>query len=399
MSPVWRRARTKAEAQRLLRETRAELSHSGSISDATRTVAEAVDEYRALRASTQGLSDGTIEQDEWPLKLIESGLGRTRLASLTVGDCDRFLRQVAAGDFGKRPGDRYLRRLRRTLINVVQNEMRTGSLSRNVAELAMTPTSQKEAKKMRALTADELQALMDHASAGRLVIIELCGRCGLRPAEARSVRWADINLDRGELTISGQMNRRDERTAPKTRKAARTIPIDGGTVDRLKLWRDEQAEMRATARNAWVDQGLVATTAVGSPIDRHSLARSLRLYCSKVGIEPSISPYELRHTAISMQADARHSSWEIADWAGTSEAMISDVYRHRLGRVSSLRPRSQVVGEVSSDPYCHRLRLAALTSLRFAQTFSAESRPVKRRQDLRLATGQALRSQRELSSH
>ena len=338
----WRRARTKAEAQRLLREMRAELSQSGSISDATRTVAEAVDEYRALRASTQGLSDGTIEQDEWPLKLIESGLGHVRLASLTVGECDRFLRQVAAGDFGKRPGDRYLRRLRRTLINVVQNEVRTGSVFRNVAELAMTPTSQKEAKKMRALTADELQALLDHATGGRLIIIELCGRYGLRPAEARAVRWKDVSLDRGELTISGQMNRQDKRTAPKTKKAARTIQIDGGTVDRLMLWRNEQDQMRATARSAWVDQGLVATTAVGSPIDRHSLARSLRLYCSQVDIEPSISSYELRHTAISMQANAGHSSWEIADWAGTSETMISDVYRHRLRRVSNIQPVDRI---------------------------------------------------------
>ncbi len=152
------------------------------------------------------------------------------------------------------------------------------------------------------------------------------------------MRWIDIDFDQGELTISGQMNRHDERTAPKTKKAARTIKVDEQTIDRLKLWRDEQNELRAAARSAWVDEGLVATTAVGSPIDRHSLARSLRLYCSTVGIEPSISPYELRHTAISMQADAGHSSWEIADWAGTSEAMISDVYRHRIRRISGLQP-------------------------------------------------------------
>lgn len=337
---LWRRARTKAEAQDLLREMRDEYSQSGSISDANRTIAQAVDEYRALRASTQGLSQATIEQDEWPLKLIDTGLGRTKLASLSVADCDRFLRQVAAGQHGKPPGDRYLRRLRRTLVNVVQNEMRIGTISRNVADLAMNPVSQSKAKKMRALATEQLQALMAQASGGRLVIIELSGRYALRPAESRAIRRDDINLDQGELTISGQMNRRSERTAPKTKKAARTIQIDNQTVERLKLWHAEQDELRAVARNAWVEQGLVATTAVGSPIDRHSLARSLRLYCTKARIEPAISPYELRHTAISMQADAGHTSWEIADWAGTSEAMISDVYRHRLRRVSALGPSS-----------------------------------------------------------
>ncbi len=334
----WRRARTKAEAQALLREMSDELRRSGSIADANRTLQEAVDEYRALRASTQGLSQGTLDQDEGPLKLIDTGLGHQRLASLTVADCDRFLRRAAAGELGRTLGDRYLRRLRRTLINVVQNEMRIGSVSRNVAHLALAPSSQKTSKDMRALTIDELRALLDVATDGRLIVIDLCGRNGLRPAEARAVRWIDVDLDQGELTVSGQMNRQNERTGPKTKKAGRTIQIDGHTADRLRAWRTEQEEYRNVARGAWVEHGLVVTTAVGSPIDRHSLARSIRLCCSKAAIMPSISPYELRHTAISMQADAGHSSWEIADWAGTSEAMISQVYRHRLRRVATLRP-------------------------------------------------------------
>lgn len=334
----WRRARTKAEAQALLREMRDELHRSGSIADANRTVGQAVAEYRALRASTQGLSQGTLDQDEGPLKLIDAGLGRQRLASLTVAECDRFLRRAAAGKLGRPLGDRYLRRLRRTLINVLRNEMRVGSVSRNVADLAVTPRSQKTSKDMRALTVDQLRALLDVATDGRLIAIDLCGRNGLRPAEARAVRWVDVDLDQGELTISGQMNRRNERTGPKTKKAARTIQIDERTIDRLALWQADQARHRLVARSAWVEQGLIVTTAVGSPVDRHSLARSLRLYCSKVGINPAISPYELRHTSISMQADAGHSSWEIADWAGTSESMISDVYRHRLRQTARLRP-------------------------------------------------------------
>ncbi len=39
-----------------------------------------------------------------------------------------------------------------------------------------------------------------------------------------------------------------------------------------------------------------------------------------------------------MQADAGRSSWDLADWAGTSEAMINRVYRLRLRRVTSVLP-------------------------------------------------------------
>ncbi|MGH1488209.1 MAG: site-specific integrase [Acidimicrobiales bacterium] len=334
----WRRARTKAEAQALLRKMQDELALTGAIADPQRTVGKAIAQYRQVRASTEGLSRGTLEHDKGPLNLIESGLGGRKLSSLSVDDCDRFLRQATDGKFGRPLGKRYVRRLRRTLINVLQNEMRIGTVTRNLAELTMTPNSSKPAKEMRALTVEELIDLLELATDGRLIIIDLCGRNGLRPAEARAVRWQDVNLDAGELTISGQLNRRSERTAPKTKKAGRTIQIDEQTIGRLKLWKDTQNELRSTIRGAWVEHDLVATTAVGSPVDRHSLARSLRLYCQKLGIEPAVSPYELRHTAISMQADVGQASWEIADWAGTSEAMISDVYRHRLRRVSNLLP-------------------------------------------------------------
>ena len=99
--------------------------------------------------------------------------------------------------------------------------------------------------------------------------------------------------------------------------------------------------MRTAARNAWHDLDIVASTAQGTPIDRHSLARSLRLLCRRTAIDPPVTPYELRHTAISMQADAGLSSWDIADWAGTSEAMINRVYRHRLHRVSRVLPADE----------------------------------------------------------
>jgi len=94
--------------------------------------------------------------------------------------------------------------------------------------------------------------------------------------------------------------------------------------------------MRTRAGSTWQDLDIVASTGQGAPVDRNSLAKSLRLMCRRAGIDPAVTPYELRHTAISMQADAGRSSWDISDWAGTSEAMINRVYRHRLRRVATL---------------------------------------------------------------
>ncbi len=61
---------------------------------------------------------------------------------------------------------------------------------------------------------------------------------------------------------------------------------------------------------------------------------------TKLGFDPPLIPYDLRHTAITLQSGSKlgYSDWELADWAGTSERMINEVYRHRTDRVVPVRP-------------------------------------------------------------
>jgi integrase len=322
-----------------------ELSSAGTVSNQRRTVGEAIDDYEVTREA-QGLSRGTFDQNRWQLNIVRDGLGRQRVASLTVAECDSFLEAAARGIGERRPISRaHVARIRFVLINVLANEMRVGHLTRNVAELAILPADTVEKKERRALNSEELAALLGAATGSRLVLIDLIARNGLRPAEARALRWSDVDLELGRLTVSGQLNRQNQRTKPKTRRSARSLQLDETTISRLRAWSDEQAELRKTARNAWIDLDIIASTARGNPIDRHAFARSLRTLCASCEIDPPINPYELRHTAITMQADAGHSSWDIADWAGTSEQMISEVYRHRLTSVSRLKPPGRSVPE------------------------------------------------------
>ena len=168
---------------------------------------------------------------------------------------------------------------------------------------------------------------------------DLCGRNGLRPAEARALRWQDVRLDQGELEITGQMDRTNNRGPVKrAANAARTIGIDQSTVDRLKGWKQARTELQAAARSAWAELDFVAVGGTGQAIGRETFAVAMRCFCEAAEITPHVTPYELRHTAISHQAEAGRTSWEIADWAGTSETMISSRYRHRLRRVSLLLP-------------------------------------------------------------
>jgi integrase len=216
---VKRRARTRAEAQRILRDLRDELNSAKVVTNARRSMSDAIADYQAAREA-QGLSRGTLDQGRWQLRVIDEGLGRRRTATLTVADCDRFLEAAAQGIGERRPISRaHIGRIRFTLINVLANEVRVGHLSRNVAELSILPATTVGKKERRALTQDELSALLSLASGSRLVLIDLSARNGLRPAEARALRWADVDLELGHLTISGQLDRSNQRTAPKTKKS------------------------------------------------------------------------------------------------------------------------------------------------------------------------------------
>ena len=315
----------------------------GSVSDGRRTVAEALDSYRDVRAGKQ-LAAATRRGDDRKLRLIADGLGPRRLADLTVADCDRFLQLCAAGlNDGDRPitTTDQLRRVRATLISVIKNELRMGTVSRNVAELAVLPSSTWSGNLTntgrRALSRAELAAVLDLANGATLVLIDLSGRNALRPAEARAIQWPNIDLDQGLLRVTNQMDATGRLADVKTKDSARTIRLDETSTDRLDCWRSQQDRMRHRAPRWNDDEDLAITTRTGTPIERNNFARSLRQLCLRAGVEP-ITPYELRHTAISHQADRGRSSWEIADWAGTSERMISDVYRHQLTQVSALTP-------------------------------------------------------------
>lgn len=78
---------------------------------------------------------------------------------------------------------------------------------------------------------------------------------GLRASELRGLRWSDINLAAGTLTVSQRADRYNEIGAPKSESGWRTIPIPPALVDALKAW-------KTTCPKG--DQGLVFPTGAGN---------------------------------------------------------------------------------------------------------------------------------------
>jgi integrase len=287
------------------------------------------------------LAPRTLDQDQWSAGLIREGLGGHRLAALTVDDVDRFLVAAASGEYGRPMARPQLRRLRQKVIRIIENDQRRGLVGRNVAELSIVPEESPELvgrRPPRALSREELARLLHSAEGVVAVALDLSGRNGLRPAEARALRWSNVNLERKTLRVEAQMNRKNEIVQVKTRRSARTIGFDEATLERLMTWGDEQKGQARDAGPAWSGNpsGLILTTLFGTAVNQRNMHRSLATLCDKTGVSPRISAYDLRHSAITFQVVNGHPAYRVADWAGTSERMIADVYRHKLDPVSDL---------------------------------------------------------------
>jgi integrase len=159
------------------------------------------------------------------------------------------------------------------------------------------------------------------ALARRLVTVAV--GTGLRRGELLGLRWNDVELLEGRLTVR-QAWVRNEMTTPKSRTSRRTITLkpDGHIVAALN---EQFSSSRYTA-----DESLVfCHPALGTPLDPTKLSRTyLRPALSKAGItKPFRVWHGLRHTALTHEAAVNPQAY-VQMRAGHSQGSITERYIH-----------------------------------------------------------------------
>lgn len=112
---------------------------------------------------------------------------------------------------------------------------------------------------------------LDHAVHDRLYpLYLLVAHRGLRRGEACGVRWSDIDLDAGVLTVANQIVQYGWETAmsrPKTTSSEGQVALDGDLVAVLRAHRSRQVRERDEAGARWVEtEGLVFTGPSGEAL-------------------------------------------------------------------------------------------------------------------------------------
>lgn len=328
--------RTKGLAQKALNNALAEYQRGELVEPSKLTVERyLIDEWlpvasAQLKASTIGGYRHIID------KRLVPHLGDVRLSELTAGQIGRLHQDLRAAGLSERT----ILHTHRMLSKALEDAARRRLIARNVARDVDAPRPRRT--EMRVWTADEVQAFLRATEDDRL------GPCwvlalstGMRRGELLGLRWADVDLDAGQLAV------RRSRVAvgydvvegePKSGRA-RTIALDDGTVAVLRRHRRRQLEERMAWGEAWEDSGAVFTREDGTPLHPQTLAwhyeRAVRDLDAAVKVAdpkasfPVIRFHDLRHTHATLALQAGVHPKVVQERLGHSSISITlDLYSH-----------------------------------------------------------------------
>jgi len=229
-------------------------------------------------------------------------LGRIPLAKLTPAHVERMMNDALAQGASPRSACHH-RAVLRTALNVA---MRWGLLGRNVASLAGPPRVPE--REIRALSKGDARALLEAVRGDRLeALFTVALALGLRQGEALGLRWPDVDLDAGTVTIQRSLQRVGGEwlfPEPKTTRSRRTVPLPGPVTAALREHRARQHQERLRLGPAWQGQtwgDLVFADEAGGPLAGFHVSRRFKTLLAVAGL-PEMRYHDLRHGAASLMA-------------------------------------------------------------------------------------------------
>jgi integrase len=224
-------------------------------------------------------------------------IGAVKLQKLSGSQVNALYARLA--ESGKKDGKQGLsamtiHHVHACLHKACKDAVRWGRISRNPLDAADPPRQKGDgAKEMRTWTKEQFKAFLEAVADERLSPLwYTIALTGMRRGEAIGLRWSDVDLENGRLSVRRALipnNREVVVSEPKTAKGRRVIALDPGTVEVLKAQAARQLDEQEEWDDAWVDSGLVFTLENGAALDPNAVSRYWRQAVKKAML-PTIRP-------------------------------------------------------------------------------------------------------------
>ena len=227
----------------------------------------------------------TLESYRSTVRLhLRPGIGHHRLDRLQPEQLERLY--AALADKGLSPAS--ILRAHRVLSRALRVAAQRAKVARNVATL-VDPPAVKRPETALPLSAQEARRVMTaaqtHRNAARWTVALAVG---LRQSEALALRWSDVDLDNGTLSVRRGLHRVSGQglvyEEPKADRSRRNLALPAQLVDALQAHRAAQLEEQITAGPLWQDHDLVFAQANGRPIVHKSDSRAWKTLPREAGM-------------------------------------------------------------------------------------------------------------------
>jgi integrase len=278
----------------------------------------------------------TLESYRSTVRLhLRPGIGHHRLDRLQPEHLERLYAALA----DKELSPASILRAHRVLSRALRVASQRGKVGRNVATLVDPPTVKRPATALPLSVHEARQvmaAALTHRNAARWTVALAIG---LRQSEALALRWADVDLDSGTLTVRRGLHRVSGQglvyEEPKADRSRRTLALPAPLVGALRDHRAAQVEERIAAGHLWEDHDLVFAQPNGRPIERKSDWRAWKALLREAGVR-EVRLHDGRHTAATLLLSAGVHSRVVMDVLGHAQMRTTtDTYSHvmpALGR-------------------------------------------------------------------
>ncbi len=263
-----------------------------------------------------------------------------RLSQITIREVDRYRQHKVAEE---RLKARSINMTLALLAQVMEVAVEYGYVERNPAAGRRRRLKAERPRPVYLDSAEHVGAMLEAATAldaepdaqttGRRPVVAVMILAGLRAHEIEGLRWRDVNLAAGRLTVG----------ASKTAAGVREVDV-------LPLLRDELGHHKAASGRTRAD-ALVFTTRTGAPRDRYNLRQRVVLPVARRAGEllegreaqplpAGVSPHKLRHTFASiLVALGNDPSYVMGQLGHTDPAFTLRVYSHMMRREAGERDR------------------------------------------------------------
>jgi integrase len=172
--------------------------------------------------------------------------------------------------------------------------------------------------------------LLSAATGDRLEALYVAAvHTGLRRGELLGLKWADVDLDVGTLSVQRSLDKDGTFNPPKRKNSRRTVKLTTQAAESLKAHRSRQNEERLRLGSLWEDRDLVFPNQVGKPMNADNLYhRGFKPLLQKAGLS-GFTFHSLRHTCATLLVSKNVNPKIISEMLGHATiSQTMDTYSH-----------------------------------------------------------------------